>query len=171
MPDQQPEEVEALVDTLTIDGAALNDAQLSALSGCDLQQLAELSHELHLNSEMEPHRPGEGELMEVQEVAEPMNEEIVDQTEIGGQEEVVETERAATPEEILPDVGRAKAVVPPLRPLTIAPKPAKVPLTIKPVAGQQLLLLQGEMLSCCFGFVWVVALVLLAVLVGKWRGC
>lgn len=141
MPDQQPEEVEALVDTLTIDGAALNDAQLSALSNCDLQQLAELSQELHLNSEMEQSQQlEEGEIMEVQEVT----EEIVDQTEIGGQEVVVETERVPTPEEILPDVSKTKTVVPPLRPLTIAPKPAKVPITLKPVAGQQLLLLQGK---------------------------
>lgn len=48
----EPEEVEALVDTLTIEGATLNDAQLSALSGCDLQQLAELSKELHLTNEI-----------------------------------------------------------------------------------------------------------------------
>lgn len=33
--------------------------------------------------------------------------------------------------------------IPPLRPLTIAPKPAKLPVSFKPVAGQQLLLLQG----------------------------
>ncbi|XP_065158164.1 protein lin-54 homolog isoform X2 [Atheta coriaria] len=34
--------------------------------------------------------------------------------------------------------------IPPLRPLTIAPKPAKLPVSFKPVAGQQLLLLQGS---------------------------
>lgn len=34
--------------------------------------------------------------------------------------------------------------VPPLRPLNIAPKPAKVPIAVKPVAGQQLLLVQGN---------------------------
>lgn len=156
MPDQQSEEVEALVDTLTIDGAALNDAQLSALSNCDLQQLAELSQELHLNSEMEQSQQlEEGEIMEVHETSEPTTEEIMDQTEIGGQEVVVETERVSTPEEILPDVAKTKTVVPPLRPLTIAPKPAKVPITLKPVAGQQLLLLQGKMrflkrISFCF---------------------
>lgn len=49
----QPEEVEALVDTLTIEGTTLNDPQLSPLSNCDLQQLAELSQELHLSNEME----------------------------------------------------------------------------------------------------------------------
>lgn len=48
----QPEEVETLVDTLTMEGATLNEAQLSALSHCDLQQLAELSQELHLSNEM-----------------------------------------------------------------------------------------------------------------------
>lgn len=33
--------------------------------------------------------------------------------------------------------------VPPLRPLTIAPKPAKIPLAVKPASGQQLFLVQG----------------------------
>lgn len=152
MPDQQqPEEVEALVDTLTIDGAALNDTPLSAFANCDLQQLAELSQELHLSGDVDhPQQIEEEEIMEVQEISDPVAEEIVDQTEIGGQEVVVETERVATPEEILPDVAKAKAVVPPLRPLTIAPKPAKVPITLKPVQGQQLLLLQGENLSANF---------------------
>lgn len=136
--------MEALVDTLTIDGASLNDAQLSAFSNCDLQQLAELSQELHLNSEME--QAEQIEEQDLMDVSEPVAEEIVEQTEIGEQEVVVETERAPTPEEILPDVEKtvAKTVVPPLRPLTIAPKPAKVPITLKPVAGQQLLLLQGK---------------------------
>lgn len=45
----QPEEVEALVDTLTIEGATLTDT----LSNCELQQLAELSQELHLSNEIE----------------------------------------------------------------------------------------------------------------------
>lgn len=34
--------------------------------------------------------------------------------------------------------------LPPLRPLTIAPKPAKIPLAVKPASGQQLFLVQGE---------------------------
>lgn len=137
--------MEALVDTLTIDGTALNDAQLSAFSNCDLQQLAELSQELHLNSDMEEsHHLEEGEIINV---VEPAVEEIVEQMEIGGQEVVVETERTVTPEEILPDSGKTtKTVVPPLRPLTIAPKPAKMPITLKPVPGQQLLLLQGRII-------------------------
>lgn len=146
MADQQPEEVEALVDTLTIDGAALNEAQLSAFSNCDLQQLAELSQELHLNAEPQQL---DGEV--VMDVSEGVAEEIVEQMEIVEEEVVIGSERASTPEEILPDVGKVtntvpttKTVVPPLRPLTIAPKPAKVPITLKPVAGQQLLLLQGK---------------------------
>lgn len=47
------EEAEAMVDTLTIDGVTLSDAQLSAFSGCDLQQLAELSQELHYANDAE----------------------------------------------------------------------------------------------------------------------
>jgi hypothetical protein len=47
------EDVEALVDTLTIDGSALNESNLSSLTSTDIQQLAELSHELHLSNEME----------------------------------------------------------------------------------------------------------------------
>lgn len=148
--EQEAEEVETLVDTLTIDGATLNDA----FSNCDLQQLAELSQELHLNSEMEQQEQHieEEEVMDIGESV--VAEEIVEQTtEIGEQEVVVETEteteRAPTPEEILPDVEKsvkvaAATVLPPLKPLTIAPKPAKVPITLKPVAGQQLLLLQGK---------------------------
>lgn len=144
---QQPEEVEALVDTLTIDGASLNDAQLTAFTNCDLQQLAELSQELNLNNEMETSE--QVEEVEVMDVCDSVVEEIVDGTEILEQEVVVETEREQTPDDmILPDVEKSttnnKPVVPPLRPLSIAPKPSKVPITLKPVAGQQLLLLQGK---------------------------
>lgn len=69
-------------------------------------------------------------------------EEVVVQPEIGAQEVEIITERTSSPDEILPDI-KTKATVPPLRPLTIAPKPAKVPIQLKPVSGQQLLLLQG----------------------------
>lgn len=64
------------------------------------------------------------------------------ESEIGAQEIEIETERIPSPEEILPDV-KTKTSIPPLRPLTIAPKPAKVPIAMKPLPGQQLLLLQG----------------------------
>lgn len=72
-----------------------------------------------------------------------IQEEIVE-TEIGAEEVEIETETECKPsmEEILPDKGRN--VIPPLRPLTIAPKPAKVPITLKPLqGGQQLLFVQG----------------------------
>lgn len=65
------------------------------------------------------------------------------QTEIGAHEVVIETERFPSPEEILPDIKTKTSSLPPLRPLTIAPKPTKVPIAMKPVAGQQLLFLQG----------------------------
>lgn len=82
--------------------------------------------------------------MEVEEETPEMeSEEIVVQPEIGAQEIEIETERSQSPEEILPDI-KPKPTVPPLRPLTIAPKPTKVPITLKPVAGQQLLLVQGK---------------------------
>lgn len=56
----------------------------------------------------------------------------------------IETERNRSPQaqEIIPEV-KVKSTVPPLRPLTIAPKPARVPFTIKSTGGQQLLLLPG----------------------------
>lgn len=63
-------------------------------------------------------------------------------TELGAQEIEIETEHAELPEEILPDVK--PKTVPPLRPLTIAPKPTKIPITYKPIAGQQLFLLQSN---------------------------
>lgn len=86
----------------------------------------------------------ETEILEVHEEIEAMDsEEVVVQPEIGAQEVEIVTERAASPEEILPDI-KAKATVPPLRPLTIAPKPTKVPIQLKPVSGQQLLLVQGN---------------------------
>ncbi|KAJ8932690.1 hypothetical protein NQ318_000606 [Aromia moschata] len=82
-------------------------------------------------------------VVESQEVVE--HEEEVETEEITAEEMEVETEQHAnSPDEILPDVKATKTTtVPPLRPLTIAPKPTKVPLAVKPVSGQQLLLLQG----------------------------
>jgi hypothetical protein len=134
------EDVEALVDTLTIDGSALNESNLSSLTSTDIQQLAELSHELHLSNEMETDEP-EVIIETVEETGQV--EEDVMQTEIGAHEIEIETERVPSPEEILPDVKTKTATIPPLRPLTIAPKPTKVPIAMKPVPGQQLLLLQG----------------------------
>lgn len=73
------------------------------------------------------------------------HEEEVETEEISAEEVEVETEQRNSPDEILPDVKTTKTTtVPPLRPLAIAPKPAKVPLAVKPIGGQQLLLLQGN---------------------------
>lgn len=77
-------------------------------------------------------------------IEEPEDDELV-QTELGAQEVEIETEHDNSPEEILPET-KPKSV-PPLRPLTIAPKPAKMPIAIKPVAGQQLLLVQSAGVS------------------------
>lgn len=51
--------MEALVDTLTIEGATLNESNLSGLTSTDIQQLAELSQELHLSNEMETDGKGD----------------------------------------------------------------------------------------------------------------
>ncbi|KAF2899459.1 hypothetical protein ILUMI_06720 [Ignelater luminosus] len=123
---------EALVETLTVEGSTLGDG----LTTNDLEQLAQLSHELHFTSDMDT-TGSEGDVMETQEV----QSEVV-QPEIGAQEVEIETERTQSPEEILPDV-KTRTNVPPLRPLTIAPKPTKVPITLKSAGGQQLLVLQG----------------------------
>ncbi|KAL3274316.1 hypothetical protein HHI36_015719 [Cryptolaemus montrouzieri] len=136
-------DVESLVNTLHMEGATLTENNLS-LSTTDLQRLAELSHELQLSNAMET---DEAEEVIIEQTGD-LEEEIVE-TEIGAEEIEIETEaeRPPSPEEILPDV-KAKASVPPLRPLTIAPKPAKVPITIKPLAGgQQLLLVQGQSIA------------------------
>lgn len=46
------ETVECLVDTLSIEGTALHESHLSNLRSSDLEQLAELSHDM---SEMDTH--------------------------------------------------------------------------------------------------------------------
>ncbi|XP_044758263.1 protein lin-54 homolog isoform X2 [Coccinella septempunctata] len=137
---ESSEDVESLVNTLSIEGATLTENNLS-LTTTDLQRLAELSQELNFNNSMET------EEVVIEEAAN-MEEEIVE-TEIGAEEVEIETEteRQPSPEEILPDV-KGKISVPPLRPLTIAPKPTKVPITLKPLqGGQQLLLVQGQSLT------------------------
>nr|XP_974962.1 PREDICTED: protein lin-54 homolog isoform X1 [Tribolium castaneum] len=135
------EDVEALVDTLTIDGATLTETNLTSLSSTDIQQLAELSQELHLSNDMETDEPEV--IIETVEETGQVDADVM-QSEIGAQEIEIETERAPSPEEILPDVKIKTSTIPPLRPLTIAPKPAKaVPIAMKPAPGQQLLLLQG----------------------------
>lgn len=65
--------------------------------------------------------------------------------EIGAHEIEIETEteRPPSPEEILPDIKTKTTTIPPLRPLTIAPKPTKVPIAMKTMQGGQQLLLLG----------------------------
>lgn len=155
------DQAEALVNTLQIEGASLSDANLSSLSSSDLEQLADLQAELDsIDSSVE----------EIQ-VKQMLDGDIVD-TEIGGEEVVIETEEYGEEEEedddededeeILPDIKQEATVVhtkfdessgvpPPLRPLTIAPKPppAKVPMALKTQAvvnsgsGQQIVLIQS----------------------------
>ncbi|KAK9887835.1 hypothetical protein WA026_000146 [Henosepilachna vigintioctopunctata] len=139
---ENPEDVECLVNTLNMEGATLTESNASLLT-TDLQRLAQFSQELHLSNAMETE---DGDVI-IEHVGD-IEEEIIE-TEIGEEEVEImtESENPPSPEEILPDI-RCKNSVPPLRPLTIAPKPAKVPVTLKPLAaGQQLLLVQGQSLT------------------------
>ncbi|GJQ82265.1 putative tesmin/TSO1-like CXC domain, cysteine-rich domain protein [Trypoxylus dichotomus] len=140
------EDVESLIGTYGIHEATISEANLSALSSSDLEQFAELSQSLNMSSDVENQvefLASEEEISTVH-IEEPEDDELV-QTELGAQEVEIETEHDNSPEEILPE-SKPKSV-PPLRPLTIAPKPAKLPIAIKPVAGQQLLLVQSAGVS------------------------
>lgn len=66
------------------------------------------------------------------------------QSEFGTEEIEIET---ITTEDVVPE-PKQKTSIPPLQPLTIAPKPTKnVPIAIKPATTQQVLLLQGTLMS------------------------
>lgn len=120
-----------------------------------------MSEEFHLTTDMGKRfkfisflRTDVSVLASTSDLIEMENEEHVEvvETELGAHEVEIETERPHSPEEILPDI-KIKPNVPPLRPLTIAPKPAKVPIALKPSSGQQLLLVQGmfiQGISSCF---------------------
>ncbi|XP_056633113.1 protein lin-54 homolog [Diorhabda sublineata] len=127
------------METMNVENANL-DNSLSSLISNDIQNLSELSQELTLTTDMET---------EEQEI-------VVENQEIVGHEEEVEMEEVVTEDvEVSLDISNKSddqifdnrttkmTVVPPLRPLTIAPKPTKMPLTVKSVGGQPLLLLQG----------------------------
>lgn len=81
----------------------------------------------------------------VTSIEDPISEEYV-QADIGAQEVEIESELPQIieePTEIIPKT--TKTNMPPLRPLTIAPKPPKtIPIQLKPSSGTQLLVLQGN---------------------------
>ncbi|XP_019881371.1 protein lin-54 homolog isoform X2 [Aethina tumida] len=150
----------ALVESLAMEGA-ITDANLAGLTTNDLHALSQLSQELTLTAddmETEESLVSESEVVvDAQEEIEH-EEEVVVQTELGAEEIEIETETAedgtvavTTPSGTMTlstmveeSNKRSGSAVPPLRPLTIAPKPQKIPVTaVKPLAGQQLLLLQG----------------------------
>lgn len=79
--------------------------------------------------------------MESEEVIE--HEEEVETEEIGNDEMEIFIEQSNTQMESEVIQKSKTNTIPPLRPLTIAPKPAKIPMAVKPVAGQQLFLVQG----------------------------
>lgn len=69
-------------------------------------------------------------------------------------EEEVETEEISdtmevemVTEEFITEKKSKPSSLPPLRPLTIAPKPTKIPVTVKPATNQQLFLVQGEIFN------------------------
>lgn len=81
------------------------------------------------------------------------HEMVVETQEVVEHEEEVETEEMSNSmneemeqimtEDLANETKSKPSSVPPLRPLTIAPKPAKIPLAVKPTSGQQLFLVQG----------------------------
>ncbi|XP_022916448.1 protein lin-54 homolog isoform X2 [Onthophagus taurus] len=121
-----------------MENASLQETNLTSLSSSELEQFAELSQNLNISSDID--NQASEEEMSMVHIEEAEEEELV-QTDLGAQEIEIEME-PDNAEEILPDV-KPKSV-PPLRPLSIAPKPTKMPYAIKPVAGQQLLLVQGN---------------------------
>lgn len=136
-------DVERLVNTLTMDERSLSTTNLNALSSTDLQHLADLSDNLAMTTEadeqtviveepMQMEVEGEEEIQE--EIPEELHEEVIE----GEDEMELETD-VIHAEEIIETKPKA---VPPLRPLSIAPKPIQV----KPVTtsgGQQLLFVQN----------------------------
>lgn len=72
------------------------------------------------------------------------HEEEVETEEISGtMDEEMEHAQILT-EELVTETKPKPSSLPPLRPLTIAPKPAKFPVTVKPATSQQLFLVQGK---------------------------
>lgn len=110
------------------------------LSQADLQRFAELSQEFQLTDSMESEESLENDEIIIEQSGNMDIEEEIVETDIGAEEIEVETERGASPDEILPDL-KTKNTLPPLRPLTIAPKPTKVPIIFKPVTGGQQILI------------------------------
>lgn len=80
-------------------------------------------------------------VVETQAVIE--HEEEVETEELSGNMDEEMEHSQIVSEEVITDIKPKPNSVPPLRPLTIAPKPAKIPVTVKPASGQQLFLVQG----------------------------
>ncbi|CAH1963002.1 unnamed protein product [Acanthoscelides obtectus] len=126
-----------------MENTTLTEENISELNRDDYHALNDFSQELTLtNEDMETEV-----IVENQEIIE--HEEEVETEETVADDFVETDQHTASSDEILQGLKNIRPIlgtnaIPPLRPLTIAPKPAKVPLTVKPVAGQQLLLLQGS---------------------------
>ncbi|XP_017773440.1 PREDICTED: protein lin-54 homolog [Nicrophorus vespilloides] len=128
--------VESIVQNITIDGDSLNHSNLTS--------------ELEVFSEdLQDYEHGEVEL-ETQTNLPSGYSYVLSTSAVGNDDEeiaVIESEEMGEllhkEEEKIQIEIKSKSTVPPLRPLSIAPKPAKVPLSFKTLPGQQLLVVQG----------------------------
>ncbi|XP_028145018.1 protein lin-54 homolog [Diabrotica virgifera virgifera] len=131
------------MEAMNIENSQLENS-LSSLSSNDMHHLNEFSQELILNPDMET------EEMVVENQEEIEHEEEVETEEVATEDLEVIIDQSNKVDEHFSDlkISKLNMAVPPLRPLTIAPKPTKVPLTtVKAVGGQlggqPLLFLQG----------------------------
>lgn len=73
-------------------------------------------------------------------------EEIIQEEDIEPQEVEIQSEdQGAGTEEITARKYKPASIIPPLRLLNIAPKPEQVPIAVKSVGGQPLILVPGKM--------------------------
>ncbi|XP_074032033.1 uncharacterized protein isoform X2 [Leptinotarsa decemlineata] len=135
------ENTATLVDTLTIEDASFDMENTPELTNADFNSLTDLPQEITFSTDgMDT---GEQEVVvESQDVME--HEEEVEAEEVFEDESDGYSQQSIKySEQMLQNQTVKTSSVPPLRPLTIAPKPTKVPIAVKSVGGQQLLLLQG----------------------------
>lgn len=112
-------------------------------SNGEVEKLSELSQELAISTEV---LEGQERTLVIasQEDIEHEEEVVQSEAEIEPQEVEVQSEdQDAGLEETTEQKYKPAASVPPLRPLNIAPKPEQVPITVKSVSGQPLILVPG----------------------------
>ncbi|XP_030768048.1 protein lin-54 homolog [Sitophilus oryzae] len=121
-------------DETMLDENALED-------NVEMDKITELSHELTLDTAMETE---EHELIvgSQQDIIEH-EEEVQSEAEIEPQEIEIQSEETESFEDAPDREHKSAAVIPPLRPLNIAPKPEQVPIAFKSVSGQPLIIVPG----------------------------